>query len=140
MLISEKFNEAANVQIGHELGNSNQYLAIAAFFERECLFGLAKIYFKQAEEERDHAMKFFRFVLDAGGKVVIPDVPAPGMSSDPPRRPPNWRSTPSCGRPGRFTTWWSWRRRRRTTSRRTSSSGSSTSSSRKSPAPRRDFP
>ena len=66
-----------NVQIGHELGNSNQYVAIAAFFEGECLFGLAKIYFKQAEEDRDHAMKFVQFVLDAGGKVAIPEVPAP---------------------------------------------------------------
>ncbi len=77
MLISEAFNAAANVQIGHELGNANQYLAIAAYFEGECLFGLAKIYFKQAEEERDHAMKFLRFVLDAGGKVAIPEIAAP---------------------------------------------------------------
>ncbi len=77
MLISEKFNAAVNEQVGHELGNATQYLAIASYFEGECLFGLAKIYFKQAEEERDHAMKFLRFVLDAGGKVAIPAVPAP---------------------------------------------------------------
>jgi bacterioferritin B len=77
MLISEKFNVKANEQIGHELGNSAQYWAIASYFEGECLFGLAKIYFKQADEEREHAMKFLRFVLDAGGKVVIPGVPAP---------------------------------------------------------------
>ena len=77
MLISEKFNAAVNEQIGHELGNSTQYWAIASYFEGECLFGLAKIYFKQADEERDHAMKFLRFVLDAGGKVAIPAVPAP---------------------------------------------------------------
>ncbi len=77
MLISEKLNAALNAQIGHELGNSNQYLAVAAYFEGECLFGLAKIYFQQAEEERQHALKFVRFVLDAGGTVAIPDVPAP---------------------------------------------------------------
>jgi bacterioferritin B len=77
MLISEKFNAAANTQIGNELANSNQYLAVAAYFEGECLFGLAKIYSKQSEEERDHAMKFVKFVLDAGGKVVIPEIPAP---------------------------------------------------------------
>ena len=77
MLISEKFNAAVNEQVGHELGNAHQYLAIASYFEGECLFGLAKIYFKQADEERDHAMKFLRFVLDAGGKVTIPAVPAP---------------------------------------------------------------
>jgi bacterioferritin B len=77
MLISEKFNAALNAQIGNELGNSHQYIAIASYFEGECLFGLAKIYFKQAEEEREHAMKFVKFVLDAGGKVAIPEVPGP---------------------------------------------------------------
>ncbi len=77
MLISEKFNAAVNEQIGHELGNSAQYWAIASYFEGECLFGLAKIYFKQADEEREHALKFLRFVLEAGGDVAIPAVPAP---------------------------------------------------------------
>src|SRR5580693_2857264 len=77
MIVSAKLNAAINAQIGHELENSNRYVAIASYFEGECLFGLAKIYFKQADEERDHAMKFLRFVLDAGGKVTIPAVPAP---------------------------------------------------------------
>ncbi|MGC8638539.1 MAG: ferritin [Isosphaeraceae bacterium] len=76
MLISEKINHAFNEQIGHELTNSHQYLAIAAYFERESLFGLAKIYYEQADEERKHAMKFVKFILDAGGKVAIPAVPA----------------------------------------------------------------
>ena len=76
MLISEKINHAFNEQIGHELGNSHQYLAIATYFERESLFGLAKLYYKQSEEERQHATKFIKFVLDAGGKVAIPAVPA----------------------------------------------------------------
>jgi ferritin len=77
MLISGELNAALNAQIGHELGNSNQYVAVASYFEGECLFGLAKIYFKQADEEREHAMKFVRFVLDAGGRVAVPPVPAP---------------------------------------------------------------
>lgn len=77
MLISEKLNAAVNAQIGHELGNSHQYIAIAAFFDTESLFGLAKIYYKQAEEEREHAMKFVKFLLDAGGRAAIPAIPAP---------------------------------------------------------------
>jgi ferritin len=77
MLISEKINHALNAQIGHELGNSNQYLAIAAYFEKEALFGLAKIYYTQAEEEREHAMKFVKFLVDAGGRVAIPAIAAP---------------------------------------------------------------
>jgi ferritin len=77
MLISEKINHAFIEQIGHELGNSNQYVAIAAYFDSESLFGLAKIYYKQAEEEREHALKFIKFVLEAGGKAAIPAIPAP---------------------------------------------------------------
>lgn len=77
MLISATINDAINKQIGHELGNSNQYLAIAAYFEGECLFGLAKIFMKQAEEEREHALKFLKFLQDAGGTVVIPAIAEP---------------------------------------------------------------
>jgi bacterioferritin B len=77
MIISAKLNAAINVQIGNELENSNRYVAIASYFQGECLSGLAKIYFKQADEEREHAMKFVKFLLEAGGKVVIPQVPAP---------------------------------------------------------------
>ncbi len=75
MIISEKINAAINDQIRNELGNSNQYVAVACYFESECLFGLAKIYFKQAEEEREHAMKFVKFVLDSGGKVALQAIP-----------------------------------------------------------------
>ena len=75
MLISDKINVAFNAQIGHELANSNQYVAIAAWFDGESLKGLAKLFYKQAEEEREHAMKFVEFILDAGGKVEIPAIP-----------------------------------------------------------------
>ena len=81
MLLSESLSAALNAQVGHELGNSHQYIAIAAYFEGECLFGLAKIFYKQAEEEREHAMKFVKFVLDAGGQLAIPAVPAPSRFS-----------------------------------------------------------
>ena len=77
MLISEKLNAALNDQIGNELGNSHQYLAIASYFEGDGLSLLAKIYFAQADEERDHAMRILKFVLDAGGRVAIPPVPQP---------------------------------------------------------------
>src|SRR4051812_41932334 len=77
MLISERLNAALNAQIGHELSNSHQYLAIASYFEGEGLFGLTKIFNAQSSEERDHAMRFVKFVQDAGGQVIIPAVPEP---------------------------------------------------------------
>ena len=77
MLISEKINHAFNQQIGYEFGNSHQYVAIAAYFEGKALFGLAKIFYAQAVEEGDHALKFIKFLLDAGGKISFPGIPTP---------------------------------------------------------------
>ncbi|MDR3619481.1 MAG: ferritin [Paludisphaera borealis] len=82
MLISEKINAEFNRQIGHELGNANQYLAIATYFEQDGLFGLAKIYYKQSDEERDHAMKFVKFLIDAGGTAKIPAIAEPKNGFD----------------------------------------------------------
>jgi ferritin len=77
MLISEALNKSLNSQIREELSNASQYLAIAAYFDREGLKLLAKIYYTQADEERDHAMRFLKFVIDAGGRVVIPATAEP---------------------------------------------------------------
>jgi|SRR5215204_5958545 len=76
-LISEALNARMNEQIGHEFGASLQYVNIAAYFDDAGLPVLTQHFFKQADEEREHAMKFVRYLLDAGGKVAIPAVPAP---------------------------------------------------------------
>lgn len=80
MLISKKMNEAINEQIGNEFGASLQYVAIAAHFHGEGLTELGAKFYQQAAEERDHAMRFVRYVVDAGGHVEIPAVPAPKHS------------------------------------------------------------
>jgi bacterioferritin B len=77
MLISQKTNDAINEQIGHEFGASLQYVAIAAYFDRDGLPRLAQHFYRQAEEERDHAMRFVNYIVDASGKLVIPAIPAP---------------------------------------------------------------
>src|SRR5712692_8966843 len=77
MLFSERMNSAINEQIGHEFGASMQYVSIASYFDRESLPELARHFYRQAEEERDHAMRFVHYVADAGGMVAIPAVPAP---------------------------------------------------------------
>lgn len=76
MLIGEQLNKAMNVQIGSELGASNQYIKIASYFEEEQLVELASFFFRQSDEERMHAMKFVRYILDAGGTVDIPEIAA----------------------------------------------------------------
>jgi ferritin len=77
MLISKKINDAINQQIGNELGASLQYVAIAVSFDQQALPRLAAHFYNQAEEERAHAMKFVKFLVDADGEVKIPSVPAP---------------------------------------------------------------
>jgi len=82
MLISNKLQKATNRQIGREVGASLQYIQIAAYFDTQALMELARFFYRQAEEERDHAMKFVHFVVDAGGQVEIPNVSAPKASFD----------------------------------------------------------
>ena len=76
-MLSDKIQAAFNAQVGHEFGNSIQYIAIANYFEGESLKRLAKMFYKQAAEEHEHAMKFTQFLLDTGSKVAIPAIPAP---------------------------------------------------------------
>ena len=80
MLISKQMNAALNVQVGNELGASHQYIAVACYFDGEGLPTLAAHFMKQAAEERDHAMRFVRLILDSGGEVKIPAIPAPRAS------------------------------------------------------------
>lgn len=82
MLASDKIVEAFNGQIGHEMGASLQYIAIASYFDSEALPELAGFFYRQSEEEREHAMKFVKFVVDVGGRVEIPAIPAPKSAFD----------------------------------------------------------
>lgn len=77
MLISKKMNEAINEQIGNEFAASLQYVAIAAHFASESLTELAAGFYKQAEEERDHAMRFVKYVVETGGRIEIRAIAAP---------------------------------------------------------------
>ena len=77
MLASDKLIEAFNQQIGNEMGASLQYIAIASYFDSETLPQLARFFYRQSAEEREHAMRFVKFINDVGGKVKIPALPAP---------------------------------------------------------------
>jgi bacterioferritin B len=77
MLVSQKIVDAFCQQVGNELGASNQYVAIASYFEEEDLVELANFFFRQAEEEREHAMKFVKFLNEVNGHLEIPAIAAP---------------------------------------------------------------
>ena len=75
-MISKALVDAFNEQLGHEFGARMQYDSIAAHFQKTQLTLLAKLFFKQAEEEREHAMKFVKYLLDTKGELRIPAIPA----------------------------------------------------------------
>jgi ferritin len=75
MVISEDMNAALNEQIGHEFGAMLQYVGIATYFDGEGLPRLAQHFYRQAEEERAHAMRFVHYIVEAGGTVAIPAIP-----------------------------------------------------------------
>ena len=80
MLISSKMNGALNKQVGNEFGASLQYTAMASHFASESLNELAVKFYQQADEEREHAMRLVKYIIDAGGKVEIPAIDAPKSS------------------------------------------------------------
>jgi ferritin len=71
------FAEKLNEQIAYEFGASQQYIAVAVHYDAETLPQLAAHFYRQALEERNHAMMMVQYLLDASEQVVIPAVAAP---------------------------------------------------------------
>ena len=82
-----RFADALNEQIAYEFAASQQYVAIAVHYDTESLPQLAAHFYRQAVEERNHAMMMVQFLLDADEPVRIPGVDAPETSFDSPTRP-----------------------------------------------------
>lgn len=76
MQISKALVDLINEQIAHELIASNQYLQIATYFDGQALRKLSEFFYKQSEEEREHALKFVQYMTEVGGEVRILEIPA----------------------------------------------------------------
>ena len=72
-----RFADALNDQIAYEFAASQQYIAIAVHYDAESLPQLAAHFYRQAVEERNHAMIMVQYLLDADETVRIPGVEAP---------------------------------------------------------------
>ena len=72
-----RFHDAVNEQIGYEFGASQQYIAVAVYYDSETLPQLAAHFYRQAVEERNHAMMLIQFLLDADQPVRTLGVEAP---------------------------------------------------------------
>jgi ferritin len=71
---TSKFNELLTRQVGNEFAASHQYIAVAAWFDGQDLPQLAKHFYRQSLEERNHAMMMVRYILDRGLKIAIPGI------------------------------------------------------------------
>jgi bacterioferritin B len=74
---AETFVSRLNEQIGHEFAAHQQYVACAVYYDAETLPQLARFFYRQAMEERDHAMMMVQYLIDADADVTIPGVAAP---------------------------------------------------------------
>jgi bacterioferritin B len=72
-----RFGEALNEQVGYEFAASQQYVAIAVHYDAQTLPRLAAHFYRQALEERNHAMMIVQYLLDADLPADIPGVEAP---------------------------------------------------------------
>ncbi len=76
-MISEKMQEALNVQINKELYSAYLYLSMAAWCESVNLSGFANWMTIQAREEVSHAEKFFGYLNERGGRVLLQPIEGP---------------------------------------------------------------
>ena len=74
------FASQLNEQIRYEFSASQQYVAVAVYYDSQSLPGLAAHFYRQAVEERNHAMMMVQYLLDCDADVVIPGVEAPVAS------------------------------------------------------------
>src|SRR3990172_4898695 len=79
-MAEKRFPKALNEHIGLEFAASQQYVAIAVYYDGETLPNLAAHFYRQAVEERNHAMMMVQYLLDAGLPVAISGVEAPRTS------------------------------------------------------------
>ncbi|NLX85244.1 MAG: ferritin [Synergistaceae bacterium] len=77
MKIGKKMEKSINSQIHAEFDSSYLYLSMAAWFEDADLPGCAHWMEKQAVEEWEHGMKFYKYLVSRGGRVVLEAIPVP---------------------------------------------------------------
>lgn len=70
-MLSKKIENTLNVQINKELFSEYLYLSMATYFAAQGLSGFENFFIVQAQEERFHAMKFYHFVNERGGRVLL---------------------------------------------------------------------
>jgi ferritin len=76
-MIKEKIQKVLNQQLNAELFSSYLYLSMASYFESINLKGFANWMRVQTQEELVHAMKFYDFIIERGGKAIVSTIEGP---------------------------------------------------------------
>ena len=82
--MTERMEEALNKQLNAELYSAYMYLSMTAWFEAMNLDGFASWMKSQALEEVEHAMKFYNFINERGGRVKLMPIEGPPIDWDSP--------------------------------------------------------
>ena len=81
-MASPAFVDRLNEQIGHEFAASQQYVACAIYYDALTMPQMAALFYRQALEERDHAMMMVQYLLDADAQISVPGIAAPKSAFD----------------------------------------------------------
>ena len=73
-MADQNFADALNEQISNEFAAQQQYIGAAVYYDSETLPRLAAFFYRQAVEERNHAMIMVQYLLDTDEEVKIPDI------------------------------------------------------------------
>jgi ferritin len=76
-MLNKKIQDAFNAQLTAEYHSSYLYLAMCAYFEENNFRGMASWMKHQAQEEMEHALKFFDQIIERGGSVKLSAIDAP---------------------------------------------------------------
>jgi len=76
-MLNKRIEQMLNDQITKELFSSTLYLSMSSWFSSVNLDGFAKWYYVQTQEERDHALILYQYVLKAGGRPIFQELQKP---------------------------------------------------------------
>ena len=83
-MVSENMEKALNGQLNAEIYSGYLYLSMASYFEDEDLAGFANWMRVQAEEELEHGMKFYDYIIRRGSSVTLTTIEGPQTEWDSP--------------------------------------------------------
>jgi ferritin len=87
LVIDSRMQEALNAQINAELYSAYLYLSMSAFYESQDLRGCANWMRVQFQEELAHALKFYDYINERDGRVILQPVEGPPSEWESPRAP-----------------------------------------------------